>query len=100
MGEKEIAEEIHNRGLLLAQQGGAMRPMFEAAKAIVEEREAARETALSELAEGTIMELDPELFPPTVFNEDGTRKHYKDSHLPINTYEEDRMYYEFRDSRM
>lgn len=99
MGDKEIAEEIRNRGIELAQQGGAMRPMYEAARSVVKEREAARLLALQERAEGIVTEIDPELFPEAVFYGDGTRKYYKDTQTPMNTYEEDRMYFEFRDSR-
>ena len=99
MGNQEVAGEIRRKGIELAQGRGARRPMYEAAKSVVEERNIAREAALEARLRGEIDMLDPELFPPDVFNEDGTRQEYTDGN-PKNTYEEDRMYFEFRDSRM
>lgn len=85
------AEAIDNRT-------AGERPTYEAARSVAREEEALRREALIARDPQDTSPLDPELFPPNIFNPDGSRKTYQDGSLR-ETPAEARAAFEWRDSR-
>lgn len=86
------AVEAMNSG----QAGG--RPLFEAADRLVRDEEVLRREFLNARAEGYGGPLDPNLFPPDVFDGQGNRLTYNDG-KPRLTDAEARRAFEWEDSR-
>lgn len=101
--EPELAyrglDKIAQRAIAAIGRGQTQgRPLFEAADSVVRDEEAQRKEVLKARAEGSDAPLDPELFPPDVFDEDGNRRTYTDG-SPRLTPAEERRAFELDDSR-
>lgn len=91
-------DEVTDRAVDAVKRGaGGGLPLYEAARGIVDEEEIRRQEMLAQIAEGQAVELDPELFPPDVFNLDGSR--ITDEGRARLTDTELRAYDELEDSR-
>ena len=100
-----MTDEVTKRAVQATQDGTTgTRPLFQAAQSIVQEEEAVRRQALADRAAGDTTPLDPEIFPPNVFDADGKRKRGQPTELHpegpyLTTKAEDRAAFEWRDGR-
>lgn len=94
------ADEVTQRAIDAIREGRTNgRPTYEAASSIVEEESQRRREALRiYIDSGSTAPLDPELFPPKVFEADGSRKKAQDGTWML-TEAEARAAYEWEDSR-